>query len=48
VVQGKYDYIIGAMGVGFIPVAGWGISLGLTIVDMMCGDYLYNALDKKK
>jgi hypothetical protein len=25
------------MGVGFIPVFGWGISLRLTVVDMMWG-----------
>jgi hypothetical protein len=32
-------------GTSFIPVVGWGISLGLGIVDYVWGEQFYNYLD---
>ncbi|MBX9891570.1 MAG: hypothetical protein K2Y12_04535 [Chitinophagaceae bacterium] len=35
-----------AAAVSFIPVAGWGISLGIGIADAVWGDKFYNWIDK--
>jgi hypothetical protein len=34
-------------GTAFIPVVGWGISIGLGILDFTFGDMLYNTIDNK-
>lgn len=34
-------------GAAFIPVVGWGVSLGIGVADLVWGDKFYNWLDKK-
>jgi RHS repeat-associated protein len=36
-----------AIGAAWIPVVGWGVSLGIGVADMIWGDDLYNWIDKK-
>jgi hypothetical protein len=36
-----------AIGVAFIPVFGWGISLGISVADAIWGDDFYNWIDKR-
>ena len=36
-----------AVGAAFIPVVGWGISLGIGIADAIWGDDFYNWIDKR-
>jgi hypothetical protein len=36
-----------AAGAAFIPVVGWGLSLGIGVADAIWGDQFYNWIDKK-
>jgi len=36
-----------AIGVAFIPVVGWGVSLGIGAADLIWGDQFYNWIDKQ-
>ena len=36
-----------AVGVAFVPVVGWGLSLGITAADYFWGDRFYNWVDSK-
>jgi RHS repeat-associated protein len=37
----------GAIGAAFIPVVGWGVSLGIGAADLIWGDDFYNWIDKR-
>jgi hypothetical protein len=36
-----------AAGSAFIPVVGWGVSLGIGVADYVWGDDFYNWVDEK-
>lgn len=36
-----------AVGAAFIPVAGWGVSLGIGVADAIWGDQFYNWVDEQ-
>jgi len=36
-----------AIGVAFIPVVGWGLSIGISAADLIWGNQFYNWLDNK-